>query len=84
MAFYRKLMGEKKNLLGWWHKRTKEEQTEVRDALRKHGPGSRDDFNNPDAILFLDREVVRHALLEHYRVQGTAITLDLARSLKPS
>jgi hypothetical protein len=65
-----KLMAEKKNLLGWWHKRTKEEQNEVRDALRKHGPGSRDDFNNPDVILFLDREVVRHALLEHYRVQG--------------
>jgi hypothetical protein len=70
-----------KNLMEWWHYRTEEERYEIREALRKHGPSSKD-YNDLRVILLSDCEVVRQALLERYRVQGTAAPLELARKLR--
>jgi hypothetical protein len=60
------------------------EEKEIREALRKHGPSSLDslNYNSLAVILFSDCEVVRQALLERYRVQGTAAPLKLARKLR--
>jgi hypothetical protein len=70
-----------KNIMYWWTHRTEEERDEIREALRKHGPSSQD-YNDIYAILFSDCEVVRQALLQRYRVQGTAAPLELARKLR--
>lgn len=70
-----------KNLLEWWANRTDDERNEIREALRKHSPSSKD-YNALIVILFSDCEVVRQALLERYRVQGTAAPLELARKLR--
>ena len=70
-----------KNLIIWWSCRTEEERNEICEALRKHGPSSRD-YNDIRLILLSDCEVVRQALLERYRVQGTAAPLELARKLR--
>jgi hypothetical protein len=69
------------NLIEWWRYRTEAERNEIRDALRKHGPSSHD-YNDLRVILLLECEVVRQALLERYRVQGTAAPLELARQLR--
>ena len=71
----------KKNMMAWLPHRNEEERNEIRDALRKHGPSS---MNHDDVrvLLLLDCEVVRQALLERYRVRGTATTLRLARNLR--
>jgi hypothetical protein len=70
-----------KNLMEWWTYRTEAERNEIREALCKHGPSSRD-YNELSAVLLSDCEVVRQALLERYRVQGTAAPLELARKLR--
>src|SRR5262245_60694499 len=64
------------NLLVWWAYRTEEERNEIREALLKHGPSSKD-YNDLNVILFSDCEVVRQALLDRYRVQGTGAPLEL-------
>jgi hypothetical protein len=70
-----------KNIMEWWLHRTEEEGNEIREALRKHGPSSKD-YNDLSIVLFLNCEVVRQALLERYRVQGTSLPLQLARKLR--
>jgi hypothetical protein len=70
-----------KNLMEWWSYRTEEERNEIREALRKHGPSSID-HNDLRVILLLNCEIVRQALLERYRVQGTSVPLGLARKLR--
>jgi hypothetical protein len=70
-----------KNIAEWWAYRAEEERNEIREALHKHGPSS-NDYNDLAVILLSDCEVVRQALLDRYRVQGTAAPLELARKLR--
>lgn len=71
----------KKNIMEWWRHRTEDERNEIRQALRKHGPSSMD-YDDLRVLLLLNCEVVRQALLERYRVRGTATPLQLARKLR--
>jgi hypothetical protein len=71
----------KKNMMEWWPHRNEEERNEVREALRKHGPSSMN-YDDVRVLLLLNCELVRQALLERYRVRGTATPLRLARNLR--
>ena len=68
------------NMLKWWPCRTEEERNEILEALRKYGPSL--NYNDFKVMMLLDPEIVRQALLERYRIQGTAAPLELARKLR--